>query len=744
MDFLRRDRAFVTVFSELWRQLALRGTKAGVYVTNRQRQALARTLVAGCFAAFAATAQETSPPVVSPPTTPPPDIISDDDFTKALPPLDATEAPPPKLTTEAPTEPVPEPPPPPIDNAVVVSETPATAPDALPAVTVEDKELDAPLPALSGYDVQPLQTTSTPDRDLPQIAYTTDVDGLSQVGLSNRFKALSALQNNKGRAVNTAMIRARANDDEALVLRLLKSEGYFDGTVTTTVAPVPDAPDRAAVQMTVDPGPQYHFEQISIAADPTQPPDLIRNALPLQQNDPIVADTVLSAEANVSVVMKQTGYPFATVGQRDILLDEAMHSGDYTLKVDPGVRARFGGFRSDGEIVFKPDHVAVLTRFERGDLYDNRRVDDLREALVATGLFRSVGVEPIATEEKADDGTTYVDLVVHQAKGPSHTLAADIGYSTGEGFTASASWQDRNRFPPEGALIVTGALGTQEQSLSTTFRRSNARKRDRTTQLALSAGHNVYDAYDANTVSLSASRSRVSTPLWQKVWTWSYGAEILATQEISTDLTTTTGSNIRAVYYLADTPIRIGYDRTDDLLNPAKGFRLVVQTVPELSLGGAGSANIKTIFDASYYRSFNARTVVATRLRIGTQIGAKLEDIAPSRRLYAGGGGSVRGFAFQGLGPLDTNGDPTGGLSVFEASAELRYRFGDFGIVPFIDIGQAYGTTTPSFSDLRVGVGVGARLYTNFGPIRIDIATPLSRRDNEPVVALYVGIGQAF
>ena len=668
--------------------------------------------------AFAAVAQQAPP---EQPATPPAaqPIISDDAFSAALPPLeDVTPAPP--AATEAP-----------------VTET-------LPDLTVNDTDLDAPLPPLSGFDVQPLQAAAVPEQAPPQIAYTTDVDGLSQVNLNGRFRELSALLANKGRAANTAMIRARANEDEALVLRLLKSEGYFDGQVATTITAVPDAPAKAGVRMLVIPGPRYHFDQIAIDAAPTQPQTLIRDALPLQTNEPIIADNVLAAEAKVSVVMQQTGYPFAKIGARDILLDPAKLTGNYTLSVATGDRSSFGGFKSEGDLVFKPDHVAVLTRFKQGDLYDNRKVDDLREALVATGLFRSVAVEPVATAEKAPDGTSYVDLLVHQQKGPSHTLATDIGYSTGEGFTASASWQDRNRFPPEGALIVTGALGTQEQSVSTTFRRSNDRRRDRTTQLAISAGHNVYDAYDANTLSLAFSRSRVSTPLWQKLLTWSWGAEILATQEISTDLTKTTGSNVRSVYYLADTPLRLGYDHTDDLLNPARGFRVSLQTTPELSLGGAGSSNVKTIADASYYRAIGSQMVLATRVRLGSQFGAALENIAPSRRLYAGGGGSVRGFSYQGLGPLDIDGDPTGGLSLIEASAELRYRFGDFGIVPFIDIGQAYATTTPSFSDLRVGVGVGARLYTNFGPVRIDVATPLNRRTDEPLVALYVGIGQAF
>ena len=104
----------------------------------------------------------------------------------------------------------------------------------------------------------------------------------------------------------------------------------------------------------------------------------------------------------------------------------------------------------------------------------------------------------------------------------------------------------------------------------------------------------------------------------------------------------------------------------------------------------------------------------------------------------------MRGYGYQELGPLDPTGKPAGGRSLVEASAELRYRFGDFGIVPFFDIGQSYDSTQPKFSDLRYGAGIGARYYTNFGPLRVDVATPLGRRPGEPKVAVYVSIGQAF
>ncbi|HEX7656778.1 MAG TPA: BamA/TamA family outer membrane protein, partial [Sphingomonas sp.] len=136
--------------------------------------------------------------------------------------------------------------------------------------------------------------------------------------------------------------------------------------------------------------------------------------------------------------------------------------------------------------------------------------------------------------------------------------------------------------------------------------------------------------------------------------------------------------------------------------------------------------------------------VLAGRVRAGSILGISRDDLAPSRRYYGGGGGSVRGYGYQRLGPLDPNGDPVGGRSLNEFSIEARYRFGNYGIVPFFDGGNAYESSVPQLSGLRYGVGIGGRLYTNFGPLRVDVATPLNPRKGDGKIALYISIGQAF
>ena len=472
------------------------------------------------------------------------------------------------------------------------------------------------------------------------------------------------------------------------------------------------------------------------------PPNLIADNFPLSVGEPIVAQRVQAAEAAIALKLPEEGYPFAEVGQRDILLDGATGDGVYTLPVEIGKRSRFGGIETTGNLAFDAEHVEVLARFKRGELYDSRKVDDLRQALVATGLFATVAAEPQPTGESAGDDTEYVTMLVTQQAGPPRTLAASAGYGTGEGIRLEGSWTHRNLLPPEGALIFRGVLGTQEQGFGATLRRSNAGRRDRTFELVAETTRSDYNAFNAITGRIAARVSYDSTPIWQKKFTYAFGAELIATSEDDYDFVR--AERNRDFYTIFGVAGQIGMDRTDSLLDPTKGFRVTALIQPEGSLAGRFSPYARTRLDVSGYYPVADNIVLAARVRAGSILGAARERLAPSRRFYAGGGGSVRGFGYQELGPKDPNLDPIGGRSVAEAAFEGRYRFGNFGVVGFVDAGQVYRGSTPTFSDLRFGAGIGARYYTNFGPMRLDVATPIGRKPGEALVSVYVSIGQAF
>jgi translocation and assembly module TamA len=584
-------------------------------------------------------------------------------------------------------------------NAQPVANPPA--PDAAPV----DPELLRPLTPLDQFAPAAQSPTGAPAAQQAAVRYRLEVTGLDAVALKARFLSLSSLKNSKSKAVSTAQIAARAREDVKTAESLMRSEGYYDGRADLTITPAADASGEVAVLIAATPGGRYRLGSV---------------ALTLRSGEPIVATQVEAAEANVSLRLPEAGYPFVKLGHRDVVLDGEKHTGDYALPVDPGKRSSFGQVLVEGAPVLSQRHVRFIPRFMAGQLYDSRKVDD-------------------AT---APDGTEVVDLDVQGAKAKPRSLSAAVGYDTGLGASLSAAWTDRNLFPDEGALTVQGLGGTQQQQLGVTFVRSNAGLRDLSLQALAQYSHENLDAYNANTATLGFSLSRNSTPIWQKRWTYSAGVEAIVSSETGYDLNL--AESVRRTYEVGVIPLLLEYDRSDSLLNPTRGFRLIMRPSPAVSIGDGTQPYMKGIVEGTGYYPVTSQLVLATRLQFTGLYGASATDIAPSQRVYAGGGGSVRGYGYQQLGPKDPSNNPVGGASSTEFSVEGRYRFGNLGLVGFLDGGQVYQSSSPSFSDIRYGVGMGVRFFTNFGPLRLDIATPIARQPGESVVSVYLSIGQAF
>ena len=87
-----------------------------------------------------------------------------------------------------------------------------------------------------------------------------------------------------------------------------------------------------------------------------------------------------------------------------------------------------------------------------------------------------------------------------------------------------------------------------------------------------------------------------------------------------------------------------------------------------------------------------------------------------------------------------------GGRSKLEGSVELRARMTDsFGVVGFVDAGNAFASSYPDFSEsLRLAAGGGLRYYTGLGPVRLDVAVPLDPKPGDSAFGLYIGLGQSF
>ena len=573
-------------------------------------------------------------------------------------------------------------------------------------------------------------------------SYTYRIEGLdaAEAGpILDQFRTLSTLEEYKGQPANAAQIDRRARADADLMAEVLRSRGYYDALVTTAVDAAPGG--GFLVTLNVEPGNVYRFTEVRLPGlDEAAGADAraLREAFRVGANEPVNAQAVADAEAALRVELGRRGYAFAEVGTPDVVVDHESHSATLVLPVRPAGARRFGHVVVEGTPLFSAHHIETIARFHEGDAWRADRIEDLRQALVATGLVSSVVIRPVARPNSDE-----VDLAVALEPAPMRTIAGEAGYGTGEGIRLEASWQHRNLLPPEGAVTLRGVLGTREQSLSAILRRNNYARRDQVLNAAIAAAHVDRPAYEAHTFTLTGGIERQSNIIWQKAWTWSVGGELVASDERDVDIAT--GTIRQRTFFIGAVPMYLGYDGSNDLLDPTRGYRLSARFSPEASLQNGTFFYARAQLDGSFYWPATDTITVAGRTRLGTIFGASRDRIAPSRRFYAGGGGSVRGYSFQALGPRDpVFNDPIGGRSLTEFALEARIRLGNFGIVPFIDAGNISTSALPTLHDLQFGAGIGVRYHTRFGPIRVDLGTPLNPRSGDPRIAVYVSLGQAF
>ncbi len=609
--------------------------------------------------------------------------------------------------------------------------------------------------ALAEPESMPLPASMGGDTGQLSLVFPAGDDAFPERGeFEARFRALSTIvQLSSGGSDSIAQLAVRAKSDRELLLRLLRIYGYYEADVSQTVGGIAPGQETASaetrVRFDISPAARFRIGAINLGDLTGVRSDYpkLRESFTIYSGDPLNSDAITSARGNLDNTLGESGYAFARLGEPDLLIDHRREEGDLSLLVNPGGQYRFDVITSDLPKFLSGDHLQDIARFRSGDVYKRSAVEDLRRAILATGLVSGVTVSTRETKAPSTSNPGAVALDVGLTKAPLRTIAGAIGYDSGDGFRVEASWEHRNLFPPEGMLRLRGVAGTKEQLAGATFRRNNFRRRDQVLTIDLYANNVKRDAYEARTVAVSGTFEKLTTLIFQKPWIWSIGAEAVATAEREGNVGGV--QTPRITYVVGALPLRAAFDGSDNLLDPSRGVRASLRISPEISRSsGSFAAYARIQADASWYQPMGRRVVVAARTRIGVIPGTDISNIAPSRRFYAGGGGSVRGFGYQQIGPRNSLGDPSGGRALSEFSLEARIKTGIFGgalsIVPFIDAGAVDAGATPMLRDVRYGTGLGIRYQTSFGPLRIDLGTPINRRTGESKVAVYVALGQAF
>lgn len=569
------------------------------------------------------------------------------------------------------------------------------------------------------------------------------IDGVADGALRSLIEQAAA---EPGPAPRTpAEGRRRGNEAAVGALALLRSEGYYDAAAEPALAP--GVAVRPLLHITL--GARYKVSHVTIEWVGPAPEDTARTAataaLGLAPAAPGRAADIIGAEGRAIARLQKLGYAEADLRPRQVVVDHADFSVTPTLRIAAGPRIRLGAVRTVGKASTRARWLASLAPWKSGDYYDPSLLAKLEKRLLDTVAYESATVAlakaPAGTATSgADQRAVEVTLVERKR----YSLELGAGYSTTEGSGVDAKWTRYNRLGVGDSLILTTKAYDIQQKLDLELDLPDWKRADQLLKVGGGFLGNRTAAYDdvgggvrldivrkyalTSSVTLGGALDFASTREKTAV-------NLLATPVGQTlNLVITTG---RAAFVL---------DRSDSILNPNRGWRLSLEADPTWITGDRNLEYLKTQTQLSGYLPMGGLgTVLAARIRLGSILGGSIPNVPADRRFYGGGGGSVRGYGYQAIGPRLSDNTPAGGLSLTEGSLEIRQKLTSrWGLVAFADVGDVGASASPHFNTLALGVGAGIRYDLGFAPIRLDIGTPVNPRRGDSPIQVYISIGQAF
>ncbi|MCP4454207.1 MAG: outer membrane protein assembly factor [Planctomycetes bacterium] len=565
-----------------------------------------------------------------------------------------------------------------------------------------------------------------------RIRYTVQWEGVPRrsLRLALEYQAQTVL-NRKRPPVSVRQLIHRARGDIPRLETVLQAQGYYDGRVTVTVQ---TKSSPAEVVFTVVTGPLYTVGQWIVAYadtnDVTAPPPLPTAGI--VQDRPAVAAEILRTEQEFLQQLHDRGYPLCRLAPRDVAIDTEQHKINLTSHIEPGPQAAFGPLTIEGLTQVEAVYVQRRVRWAPGEWYQPKHLRDLEKDLLDSGLFSAARVEPGAALDP--NGTLPINVALSERKHRTVRVGGNF-VSDEQGIGGRISWEHRNLAGRGQRLRVEAGSSQTEWWQATSYVQPDLGHENLDLHLDLELGQQFPEAYTSESARAGTSLHYHFTRQSQ-IW----GGLALENSHVDQ-------LGVRSRHHFFEVPLGLDLDRRDAPLNAKKGWRFMVQTTPYLD-ASSDLSFFKNYAEGRFYQEILPvlNTVLAARLGTGVITGASLLDVPADKRFYAGGAGSVRGYAYQSIGP-EANGTPLGGVTLVETSLELRTQLDEkFGTVLFLDGGvlMADQFRRTSEEPMRWGAGVGLRYNLGFAPLRFDTAFPLNGDNNDREYQFYVSIGQAF
>lgn len=507
------------------------------------------------------------------------------------------------------------------------------------------------------------------------------------------------------------------------LLNAAKALGYYDAFVSYTDGNAP-----LSGTYSVNSGPAYKITNISV--EKTGLSDDI-NIKDIKVGDALIAHKVLAAQNSINRQIQKNGCYFETDIRHSVILDKLEKTAHVTFYVSAQNPAVFGDTIFTGQNRVETPYIENRIPWHPGECFNRAKIEQLKATLLDSGLFARA--DSILPDVPDPDGSVPVTIALQESA--HRSVKAGASFYSDEGLGIILGWAHNNYFGQAEKLEAELIANQLTQDISLDFIKPFFLRDDQSFQIATSFGREDTDAYEEAGLDMSVGINRQITKNLDGSVSLAFSFSEIEDQDD------------KETYALVSLPVALSYDSRDTPLDAHKGIYANAKIEPVFDTLGNTDPYTLLETEIRHYKALTKSedTVLALRGNINSILGPSTGDLPANERFYAGGGGSVRGFGHQEVGPF-IDGEPTGGRSAITGSAELRMKVTDtMGGVAFIDAGSVSEETAPDFDNLSVGAGVGFRYFTGFGPLRFDVAIPLNEKENlDQNYQIYISIGQAF
>jgi len=535
---------------------------------------------------------------------------------------------------------------------------------------------------------------------------TIEITGLSSEMRNAAEGSLSIFLQRDHPLLNAGLVRQLHAKAPAEIRRALQPFGYYRPHIT---AQLNRTADGWNARYEVEPGDPVRIDTVDIeisgAGASEDALQRWRAGFPLHVGDVLIHKSYEDAKQDLLDTARGLGYFAGQLERHEIAVDLQSDRASIRLKYTTGPRYKFGpvSFEQDA---FAEEFLRRYLGFHQGEPYEVGKLLELQRGLSDSDYFDYVQVEPQVDASRDEEVPIRVTLV------PRKRLRYDVGvgYTTDTGPRGTLGFHNRrvNSYGHHfGIVLQDSQIGSSASAIYLI-----PLQRPLTDSLTYSANW-----VDENTDTLVRTTNSLNADITRSRGVWQRGMGI--------------GYEHERDYFPSSFDSTLLIPRTSwqrlwggSRIHTRNGalFSAELRGAAEGILSDTSFLQIRS--SGKLIEGLGSRERVLLRAQAGASWVPAFSELPGSQRFFTGGDQSIRGYAYNSLGPTDAAGTVVGGRHLAVASIEYEYLIGEiFSTALFYDAGNAFNA-----GDFTVmsGAGIGFRWYMPFGAIRVDIANAIT------------------